>query len=76
MPFWCFLCAAGMIACGLACFFKTEDVWEIMEGWKSYSGADPSEWYIRSTKFGGILLILGGLAFAVFTVYCMVTGQI
>ena len=76
MPFWCFLCAAGMVAVGLGYFFHPVHMWEMFESWKSYSAADPSDLYLRSTKFGGVLLFLGGIAFAGFTVYCMVTGQI
>ena len=76
MPFWCFLFAAGMVAVGLGCFFHPAHMWEMFESWKSYSASDPSDWYIRSTKISGALLLLCGVAFAVFTVYGMVTGQI
>ncbi len=65
-----------MVVVGLACFFQPAHIWEMMESWKSYSASDPSDWYIRSTKIGGVLLFLCGIAFAVFTVYSMITGQI
>lgn len=51
-------------ALGAFFFFKPELVWKITEEWKSYSAGDPSDLYLKSTKFGGVLFMLGGIAFA------------
>jgi hypothetical protein len=37
-------------------------VWTITESWKSNDAAKPSDLYLWSTRFGGVMLTLVGLA--------------
>lgn len=41
---------------------KPKVVWNIMEKWKSYSAEELSNFYIKSTRFGGIMVTLAGIA--------------
>jgi hypothetical protein len=36
--------------------------WEITESWKSNDGTEPSNFYISSTRFGGVMFVLGGFS--------------
>ena len=36
-------------------------VFDITEGWKSYSSSDPSDLYILSTRLGGVLCLIVGI---------------
>ena len=40
-------------------------IWKITEEWKSYSADEPSELYIKSTKFGGALFTVFGIIIAI-----------
>ncbi len=42
-------------------FLKPDLIWKITEQWKSYSADEPSDWYIKSTKFGGALFTVFGI---------------
>lgn len=47
---------------GIFIFLNPQLVWKLTEEWKSYSSDEPSDLYLKSTKFGGILLALLGIA--------------
>ncbi len=46
---------------GALMIFNPNAVFEITQGWKSYSAADPSKLYIISTRIGGALFAIVGL---------------
>ncbi len=48
------------LALGIFFFLKPDLVWKLTEEWKSYRADEPSELYLISTKFGGILFALLG----------------
>ncbi len=50
---------------GLFFFTKPDLVWMLTERWKSYAADEPSELYRKSTRLGGILFFLLGLAMIV-----------
>ncbi|WP_372663706.1 DUF6199 family natural product biosynthesis protein [Cohnella sp.] len=47
---------------GILMFFKPSLIWSITESWKSNDGTEPSHLYIWSTRFGGVMCTLAGLA--------------
>lgn len=49
------------LALGMFAFLKPNLVWKLTEEWKSYRADEPSDLYIKSTKFGGILFVLLGV---------------
>ena len=49
------------VALGMFAFLKPNLVWKLTEEWKSYRADEPSDLYIKSTKFGGILFVLLGV---------------
>ncbi len=49
------------IALGIFMFLKPDLVWKLTEEWKSYCADEPSDLYLKSTKFGGILFVLFGI---------------
>lgn len=51
-----------LILCGLVMVIYPEFVYELTESWKSDAIGTPSEWYIYSTRFGGVMFILAGAA--------------
>ena len=50
---------------GIFIFLKPGLVWELTEKWKSYRADEPSEFYIKSTRFGGALFVLLGIVMIV-----------
>lgn len=46
---------------GILFFLKPDLIWKITEEWKSYSADEPSDLYMKSTKFGGILFAILGV---------------
>ena len=36
-------------------------IWKLTEEWKSYRADEPSEFYLKTTKIGGILFALFGI---------------
>ncbi|PNT90255.1 DUF6199 family natural product biosynthesis protein [Clostridium thermosuccinogenes] len=46
---------------GLLMLIKPKIVWQITEQWKSYSAEEPSNFYIKSIRFGGVMFILAGI---------------
>ena len=50
-----------IFALGLFIFLKPDLVWKLTEKWKSYRADEPSEFYLKVTKMGGILFALFGI---------------
>lgn len=48
---WCICGGIIFFALGIFIFLKPDLIWKITEEWKSYSADEPSELYIKSTKF-------------------------
>lgn len=42
-------------------FLKPGLIWKLTEEWKSYRADEPSEFYLKVTKIGGILFALFGI---------------
>ena len=47
-----------IFALGMFIFLKPGLIWKLTEEWKSYCADEPSEFYLKTTKIGGILLIM------------------
>ncbi len=58
---WCICGGIIFFALGIFIFLKPDLIWKITEEWKSYSADEPSELYIKSTKFGGALFTVFGI---------------
>lgn len=56
------LCGILFIIIGIVAYRKPGLIWALTEQWKSYAASEPSDLYLYSTKFGGILFILMGIA--------------
>ena len=53
------------IALGMFIFLKPDLIWKWTEQWKSYRADEPSERYLWTTKFGGLLYALFGIVLIV-----------
>ena len=62
---WCICGGIIFFALGIFIFLKPDLIWKITEQWKSYSADEPSDWYIKSTKFGGALFTVFGIIIAI-----------
>ena len=53
----------GIIFCALGMFYflKPDLVWKLTEEWKSYRADEPSEFYLKVAKIGGISFALFGI---------------
>lgn len=51
-----------IVVIGIIMFFKPKLVFDITESWKSYTSSTPSNLYLFSTRLGGILCLLVGIA--------------
>ncbi|WP_028550520.1 DUF6199 family natural product biosynthesis protein [Paenibacillus sp. UNC451MF] len=51
-----------LILLGVLMISKPSIIWHIAESWKSNDATEPSGMYIVSTRFGGIMLSLAGIA--------------
>ena len=58
MIFWSII----LIILGVTMFFKPDIIWMISESWKSDDASGPSYLFELSTKFGGIMFFIAGLA--------------
>ncbi|GAA0343799.1 hypothetical protein GCM10008967_37810 [Bacillus carboniphilus] len=54
-----------LILNGLFLIIWPDIVWLITEGWKSNEAAEPSLFYIWSTRFGGVVSIILGVGWMV-----------
>ena len=59
--FWAVFGGLLLIAIGAFLFFKPDLFWKLTEQWKSYDASEPSDFYLASTKFGGVLFALFGI---------------
>lgn len=50
-----------LIGIGAFLFLKPDLMWKLTEQWKSYRADGPSDFYLKSTKFGGVLFMLCGI---------------
>jgi hypothetical protein len=46
---------------GLLMLFQPTVIWTLTESWKSNDAAEPSDMYILSTRFGGLMCTLAGI---------------
>lgn len=63
--FWSVFGGILIAAFGVFIFVKPDMLWKLTEQWKSYRADEPSDFYIISTKFGGVMFGIVGLAMAV-----------
>ena len=50
-----------IFALGTFIFLKPDLIWKLTEEWKSYRADEPSEFYLKVTKIGGISFALFGI---------------
>ena len=50
-----------IFALGMFIFLKPDLVWKLTEEWKSYRADEPSEFYLKVSKIGGISFALFGI---------------
>jgi hypothetical protein len=50
-----------LAAFGLLMTSKPAIVWSVMESWKSNGATEPSDFFLWSTRFGGVMCTLAGL---------------
>ena len=50
-----------LIGIGAFLFLKPDLMWKLTEQWKFYRADGPSDFYLKSTKFGGVLFMLCGI---------------
>ena len=50
-----------IFALGMFIFLKPDLVWKLTEEWKSYRADEPSEFYLKVAKMGGISFALFGI---------------
>ena len=50
-----------IFALGMFIFLKPDLVWKLTEEWKSYRADEPSEFYLKDAKIGGISFALFGI---------------
>ena len=50
-----------IFALGMFIFLKPDLVWKLTEEWKSYRADEPSEFYLKVAKIGGISFGLFGI---------------
>lgn len=57
-----------LIIVGMTMIVKPAMVWLVTESWKTNDGSEPSDFYIWSTRFGGIMVTLAGIGAILVTV--------
>ncbi len=58
---WVVFAGIVLIAIGALLFCKPDLIWKLTEEWKSTRADGPSDFYLESTKFGGVLFMLCGI---------------
>lgn len=58
---WVVFAGIVLIGIGAFLFLKPDLMWKLTEQWKSYRADRPSDFYLKSTKFGGLLFMLCGI---------------
>jgi hypothetical protein len=56
-----FVVALFLTILGFVMLFRPTLFWEITESWKSNDGTEPSDLYIFSTRFGGVMFTIAGI---------------
>ena len=56
-----FFVGLALLAMGLVMLFRPQLFYELTESWK-HSGGEPSNQWIFSTRFGGVMCTLAGIA--------------
>ncbi len=59
---WTVLAGVVFVVLGVFLFVRPDLVWKLTEQWKSYRADEPSDLYVKSTKFGGVAFALCGVA--------------
>ena len=62
---WTVLAGVVFVALGVFLFLRPYLVWKLTEQWKSYRADEPSDLYVKSTKFGGVAFALLGVVISV-----------
>lgn len=60
--FWMAIVGVVFLLLGVLAFLRPDLIWKVTEQWKSYRADEPSDLYVLSTKVGGVLLALVGIA--------------
>ncbi len=55
-----------LIAFGLFLFLNPEGFYDLTERWKSSTDSEPSDFYLKDTRFGGIVFLVFGVACLVY----------
>ncbi len=58
-----------LLGVGITLFFKPDIFWIMTESWKSDNAYGPSDLYKFSTKFGGVITFIVGLANLIIQVF-------
>lgn len=58
---YCIAVGILIVVTGIFVFLKPNLIWKLTEQWKSYGADEPSDFYIKSTKLGGIAVIIWGI---------------
>lgn len=58
---YCIVVGILIVVTGIFVFLKPNLIWKLTEQWKSYGADEPSDFYIKSTKLGGIAVIIWGI---------------
>ena len=59
---WMIFAGILFLALGLFLAIKPSLFWKLTEQWKSYYADEPSDFYLISTRFGGVMFVLVGIA--------------
>lgn len=51
----------ALIGAGLIMIIRPQWIWAITEEWKSNDATEPSDFYLLSTRFGGVMCTLAGI---------------
>ncbi len=62
---WTVLAGVVFVVLGVFLFVRPDLVWKLTEQWKSYRADEPSDLYVKSTKFGGVAFALLGVVISV-----------
>ena len=62
---WTVLAGVVFVALGVFLFVRPDLLWKLTEQWKSYRADEPSDLYVKSTKFGGVAFALLGVVISV-----------
>ncbi len=62
---WTVLAGVVFVALGVFLFVRPDLLWNWTEQCKSYRADEPSDLYVKSTKFGGVAFALLGVVISV-----------